>query len=151
MGYLASLLSCVNEQTDVIFVGTGIILSDSNKRLFLARRADNNEWSFPGGTLEVGETLEECAVRELREETGIVIKASDLHFNAVKFIQEPIVKNGRTLHTVSVTFWATEFDATDFEICTRELNKYGWFSREELCKIDNMTAYAKVAMEEYYK
>ncbi|WP_431605650.1 NUDIX hydrolase [Amycolatopsis melonis] len=37
----------------------------------MIRRTDNDLYSIPGGQLELGETLAEAAVREVREETGI--------------------------------------------------------------------------------
>ena len=37
----------------------------------LVRRADTGQWALPGGTLEWGETLRDCVVRELLEEAGI--------------------------------------------------------------------------------
>lgn len=43
-------------------------------RVLLARRAnppDEGLWGFPGGRLELGETLADCAARELMEETGV--------------------------------------------------------------------------------
>lgn len=36
-------------------------------------------WALPGGFMEMDETIEHCAVRELQEETGIVVSEDDLH------------------------------------------------------------------------
>jgi len=45
---------------------------DDTGRLLLIRRADNGLWALPGGGLDVGETPAEGAVREAREESGVV-------------------------------------------------------------------------------
>ena len=37
------------------------------------QRSDNGWWGFPGGAIEVGESLKECLVREAQEETGLLI------------------------------------------------------------------------------
>ena len=45
----------------------------SDGKVLLVKRGREplaGQWSLPGGAVEVGETLEECLVRELREETG---------------------------------------------------------------------------------
>lgn len=45
--------------------------------VLLVKRADEpnrGRWSVPGGSLEVGETVEEAAVRETREETGVTVR-----------------------------------------------------------------------------
>lgn len=43
-------------------------------KLLMIRRVDNDKWSLPGGTLEYGESLEECLIREIKEETGLDIR-----------------------------------------------------------------------------
>ena len=47
--------------------------------LLIERRGEPYKgcWAFPGGFLEMDETVEECAVRELQEETGLVISVED--------------------------------------------------------------------------
>ena len=56
---------------------TAVALVKDNKVLMI-RRKDNDKWSLPGGTLEFDETMEECAMREMKEETGLDV--FDLRF-----------------------------------------------------------------------
>jgi len=57
-------------------VGVGVILVKDGKVLLGKRKGSHGEgsWAFPGGHLEFGESFEECAVREVAEETGVSIK-----------------------------------------------------------------------------
>ncbi len=55
-------------------VGVGIIVFGKDGKMLLGKRKGSHgsgEWSFAGGHLEFGETVEECAMRELSEETGL--------------------------------------------------------------------------------
>lgn len=51
----------------------GIVIDDEAalSRVLLVHRPRYDDWSFPKGKLEAGETLEEAALREVREETGL--------------------------------------------------------------------------------
>ncbi len=59
-------------------VGVGAIVFKDQKVLLVkrSRPPSQGKWSIPGGRLELGETLQEAAEREIREETGVVIRAS---------------------------------------------------------------------------
>ena len=46
--------------------------------ILLIQRSDNGKWSMPGGTMEFGESLTACVVRETLEETGIHIQCTGL-------------------------------------------------------------------------
>jgi ADP-ribose pyrophosphatase YjhB (NUDIX family) len=50
------------------------IVVDANGRILLHRRRDNEMWALPGGKMEIGESLADCAVREVREETGLEVE-----------------------------------------------------------------------------
>ena len=57
----------------------GVVISDG--RALLIRRGSEplrGEWSIPGGSLELGETLEEGVIRELLEETGLEVKIAGI-------------------------------------------------------------------------
>jgi 8-oxo-dGTP diphosphatase len=54
----------------------GALVYDAQGRLLLVQRANDpgrGRWSLPGGKVEPGETDAEAVVRELREETGLVV------------------------------------------------------------------------------
>ena len=58
------------------YIGTAVFVMRDGKFLFLQRKGSHGEgtWSTPGGYMEFGETFEECAKREVREETGMEIE-----------------------------------------------------------------------------
>ncbi len=55
----------------LILVSAGVLLFDDVGRVLLQRRTDDDLWSIPGGAMEPGESLEDTARREVREEVGV--------------------------------------------------------------------------------
>ena len=51
----------------------------NDDRILMLKRVDNGKWTMPGGTLELNESLVDCAIREVREESGLVIDQSLLN------------------------------------------------------------------------
>lgn len=60
-------------------VGVGAIVFHQNQVLLIKRGQAPNagQWAIPGGRIQMGETLQQAAEREILEETGIHIKAGD--------------------------------------------------------------------------
>jgi 8-oxo-dGTP pyrophosphatase MutT (NUDIX family) len=54
--------------------GGSALVVDGAGRVLMQRRADSGNWSLPGGTMELGETLGATVVRETREETGLDVE-----------------------------------------------------------------------------
>jgi len=61
-------------------VGVGGVIIDGGRALLIRRGSEPllGEWSIPGGTLELGESLEEGVARELLEETGVIVRVLEL-------------------------------------------------------------------------
>ncbi|CAJ1792725.1 RNA pyrophosphohydrolase [Aeromonas salmonicida] len=85
-------------------VGVGVILTNSQGQVLLGKRKGSHApyWSIAGGHLELGESFESAAIREVAEETGFVITAPSVI--AVTNNLETWRESG--LHYISVTLLA---------------------------------------------
>ncbi|MGW4722312.1 NUDIX hydrolase [Streptomyces sp. NPDC004291] len=54
------------------------VVVDDEGRILLQRRTDNGMWALPGGKMELGESIGECAARETLEETGITVEITGI-------------------------------------------------------------------------
>jgi ADP-ribose pyrophosphatase YjhB (NUDIX family) len=54
------------------------VVVDDQGRVLLHRRRDNDKWALPGGKMELGESLGGCAVREVKEETGLDVELTGI-------------------------------------------------------------------------
>lgn len=57
----------------VVQTGASIIVEDSEGRILMQQRQDDGTWSYPGGRIEIDETVEDGARREVREECGLEV------------------------------------------------------------------------------
>jgi 8-oxo-dGTP pyrophosphatase MutT (NUDIX family) len=69
--YLGRVRTSVGDADTLLFVGARGVIIDNRNRLLLIQRSDNHRWAIPAGAMELGESIEECAIRETWEETGL--------------------------------------------------------------------------------
>ena len=58
--------------------GASALVIDQSGRVLMHRRSDSGNWALPGGTMDIGETLTQCAIREVKEETGLDVAVTGL-------------------------------------------------------------------------
>lgn len=64
---------------DLIFLNfSGGIVYNERGEVLLQKRGDRNQWGFPGGAMELGESIEETVKREIYEETGLTVEVEHL-------------------------------------------------------------------------
>lgn len=76
-----------NEKNEILKAGC-VVISDCNEILLVTDK-DKKMWTFPKGHAEHGETLDQTALREVKEETGYTVKI-------IKRLSDVVYKNGQT-------------------------------------------------------
>lgn len=103
-----------------------IIIYKDGKILLIKRKNPPHGWALPGGFVDEGETVEQAAVREAKEETGL-----DVELQALLYVYSDPKRDPRQ-HTLSVVFTAQsdgEAQAAD------DATDLGYFSLDALPKL----------------
>ena len=119
-----------------------VILNHKDEVLLLQRgpnaRSNHGQWENCGGAIEEGETREQAAIRECREEIGADIKLGELLFSFVddngwegfvfkaELLSEPIIQE---LNICSDMKWVTKSELKNMDLtsyCREDFVKLGW-------------------------
>jgi len=103
MGYIMELRKLVGH-VPLMQVGASVIVEDECGRVLLQLRSDNHCWGYCGGSVDLGEEVEEAAKRELYEETGLVALSLDLFGVFSGKDTHYIYPNGDEVYNVDVVY-----------------------------------------------
>jgi ADP-ribose pyrophosphatase YjhB (NUDIX family) len=76
---------------------TGVLVEDNRLLLVKQYVTDSRSWSLPGGKLEFGEAINQCLIREMKEETGLDVAVKELLYITDRILTADI-------HVVHMTF-----------------------------------------------
>jgi len=106
-------------------VAGAFIFNDKGEVLLLKLKQWHNKYSCPAGKVEIGESVEEAAIRKVKEETNLELK--DIKFLGVEDgleIKERNISN--YVHLVNIAFVARTVDAKKIKIGEKEISSYRW-------------------------
>lgn len=126
----------MSKKDKIIVVVVGVIIK-KGKVLFSLRKDDevkeaDSQWELPGGKIEFGETATECLMREIREETSLIVKPVKL----VDCIWSNIwqTKDGGKIQPILIPFLC-ELESGVERPDKKEVQEIKWFLSSELKKL----------------
>lgn len=108
---------------------SGCILLDNQNRLVLQKRADCGKWGFFGGMVEMGESVAEAAIREVKEESGFDVEIVSLFGVYSKYFAE--YSNGDKAQPICHVFKAKIIGGNPIA-SNSETNEIGYFELNNL-------------------
>lgn len=142
MGYIMNLRKYIGHEPLIGLGATTLVFNDKDE-LLLNLRTDTNTWGIPGGSMELYETIEETAVRELKEEASI--SAEKLELVTILSGKEYCFEypNGDKMCTVIVLFKVLNYTG-DIQVADNESKQLKFFSLDNL---PNMESRAKAIID----
>ncbi|MCH4826239.1 NUDIX hydrolase [Planococcus halocryophilus] len=131
MGYVEELRKVVGHRP-LILVGAVVVLVDPGGHLLLEeRKFPEGLWGLPGGLMELGESTEDTAKREVLEETGLRVNGLTLmnvYSGPNHFV---VAKNGDEYYVVTTAYYSNTFSGR-LTVDQEESISFKFFAPEEL-------------------
>ena len=130
MGYVMELRRSVGSRP-VIIAGAGVMLINEKGEVLLQKRRDNGFWDYPAGSMEIGESFEECARREVLEETGLTCGKLEFFMEMSgkdSFYEYP---NGNQTYAAAILYICRDF-SSELKIQEDEVLTQAFFSIDDI-------------------
>ena len=113
---------------------SAVIFDEAREKVLLTKRADNGLWCLPGGGMDPGESVEETIIREVQEETGLIVRVLRL----IGVYSDPnwlvVYNESDSVQIVALNF---EVEITAGEPgLSNETSDWDYYSLEEIDKLD---------------
>ena len=128
--YVMDLRKIVGHRTLIQCSGS-ILIENEKGELLLGRRTDNHLWGYAGGSIELGETIEECAKRELYEEMGLVPDEMELFMVNSGPEAHYVYPNGDEVDNVEIIYLCKKYHGEPRRQ-VEEVEELRFFKPEEL-------------------
>ncbi|HPF87967.1 MAG TPA: NUDIX domain-containing protein [Candidatus Limiplasma sp.] len=128
----------------LMIVGAGVFIHRDGQ-LLLQRRKDDGTWADHGGCLEIGETLEETARREVLEETGLALGKLEMLGVYSGPERKHTYPNGDQTFIIGVYYLCSDFTGT-LHPQAEELTDLKWFPLDRLP--DNIMELARIPLRD---
>ena len=133
-GYIEYLREFVG--TEPLFMPSVTVFVRDNDKILVGRHTDIDKWVLPGGALEPGELPADAAIREVWEETGLLVQLTGLYGAYSGTANHRVTyPNGDIVDYVAVVFDAVVIGGT-LPAATEELAELGWVTEAELRRLD---------------
>ena len=130
MGYIMDLREHVGHAPLLQCAGS-IIIENEKGEILLGRRTDNHLWGYAGGSVELGESVEECARRELFEETGLTAGKMELFMVNSGPETHYIYPNGDEVYNVEIIYLCRDYTGEP-KRQEEEIDELRFFAPEEI-------------------
>ena len=129
MGYVEELREVVGNRP-LILVRPSVAIVNELGQILLVKYQDQS-WGIPGGLMELGESAEECLVREVKEEINLELKSFQLFgvFSGNELFTK--LRNGDEYYNVIVGYISTHFEG-DIIPDTKEVLEAAFFNLSEV-------------------
>ena len=101
--YIHDLRKIIGPRKIILNCAGALIIKD--EKILFQRRTDNGQWGLIGGLLEMNETYEQAALREIREETGLEVKLDS--FLGIFHNHNMVWGNGDAAHVLCAMYTAS--------------------------------------------